>query len=119
MCPVRVSLSSPLARSQTLMVRSAEPVTNHSFPGSKARLRTQPRCPAQTRYIFHGACQTGRGHAPGSRLASCALGTYSCFSPVAVGTKAFALWCTTSAPASARARISALQFLSISGPWLS
>ena len=40
MCPVSVSLSWPLARSQTLIVRSADPVTNHSLLLSNARLRT-------------------------------------------------------------------------------
>lgn len=40
MCPVSVSLSCPVARSQILMVRSAEPVTNHSLPASTARQRT-------------------------------------------------------------------------------
>lgn len=39
-CPVSVSLSCPEARSQILMVRSALPVQNHSFPGSTATERT-------------------------------------------------------------------------------
>lgn len=36
MWPVRVSLSCPEARSQILMVLSADPVANHSLPGSTA-----------------------------------------------------------------------------------
>ena len=36
MWPVRVSLSWPEARSQILMVLSADPVANHSLPGSTA-----------------------------------------------------------------------------------
>lgn len=40
MCPVSVTFSCPVAKFQTLMVRSAEPVANHSLPGSTARDRT-------------------------------------------------------------------------------
>mmetsp|Transcript_10077 Transcript_10077/g.20370 ORF Transcript_10077/g.20370 Transcript_10077/m.20370 type:complete len:209 (+) Transcript_10077:730-1356(+) len=61
MCPVSVSLSTPDARSHTLMVRSAEPVTNHSLVGSTAIARTHPRCPETTRISFHGACHSGFG----------------------------------------------------------
>lgn len=43
MCPVSVSFSWPLAVSQILMVRSAEPVQNHSLAGSNATERTQLR----------------------------------------------------------------------------
>ena len=67
-----------------------------------------PRCPATTRYIFHGACQAGRGHLLGRRRASCALGTYSFCSPAAVGTSARVPWCNTSAPAAAAAVRAAL-----------
>jgi hypothetical protein len=62
MCPVSVSLSCPLARSQSLMVRSDDPVANHSLEGSKATLRTHPRWPEMTRYMRQGACHAGRGH---------------------------------------------------------
>jgi hypothetical protein len=48
MCPVKVSFSCPLARSQILIVRSAEPVANHSFDGSTVTERTQPMCPEIT-----------------------------------------------------------------------
>ena len=40
MWPVRVSFSCPVARSQIFIVRSADPVTNHSLPGSTATERT-------------------------------------------------------------------------------
>ena len=45
----------------TLIVRSAEPVTNHSLVGSMAMARTQPRWPDTTRISFHGACHSGFG----------------------------------------------------------
>lgn len=67
MCPVSVSFSpsdapaETFARSHTLIVRSADPVTNHSFPGSNATARTHPRCPDTTAASFHGACHLGRG----------------------------------------------------------
>mmetsp|Transcript_12725 Transcript_12725/g.25167 ORF Transcript_12725/g.25167 Transcript_12725/m.25167 type:complete len:212 (-) Transcript_12725:77-712(-) len=61
MCPVRVSFSSPDARSHSLMVLSPAPVANHSFVGSNAQHRTHPRCPAMTRISFQGACHSGRG----------------------------------------------------------
>ena len=67
-----------------------------------------PRWPATTRYIFHGACQAGRGHLLGRRRASCALGTYSFRPPAAVGTSARAPACSTSAPAAAAAVRAAL-----------
>ena len=35
-CPVKDNLSFPEARSQILITRSAEPVQNHSLPGSTA-----------------------------------------------------------------------------------
>jgi hypothetical protein len=60
-CPVRVTFSVPDARSHTLMVRSADPVTNHSLPGSTAAHRTHPRCPEMTRISFQGACHLGLG----------------------------------------------------------
>mmetsp|Transcript_17015 Transcript_17015/g.50786 ORF Transcript_17015/g.50786 Transcript_17015/m.50786 type:complete len:223 (+) Transcript_17015:1232-1900(+) len=88
MWPVRVSFSCPLAVSHTLMVRSAEPVTNHSFPWSNAIDRTHPKWPLMTRYSFHGACQAGRGHLEGMRRATAAEGTYACWPPPAVGTTA-------------------------------
>ena len=59
MWPVRVSLSCPEARSQILIVRSALPVANHSFVGSTATQRTQPRWPESTRMSFHGARHSG------------------------------------------------------------
>mmetsp|Transcript_9485 Transcript_9485/g.19646 ORF Transcript_9485/g.19646 Transcript_9485/m.19646 type:complete len:215 (-) Transcript_9485:279-923(-) len=71
-CPVRVSLSWPEARSQILMVRSALPVQNHSLLGSTAIERTQPKCPEITRYSFQGACQSGLGHLLGMRLITAA-----------------------------------------------
>ena len=46
---------------QILMVRSADPVANHSLVGSTAIARTHPRCPEITRIIFHGACHSGLG----------------------------------------------------------
>lgn len=55
MWPVSVTFSCPVARSQTLMVRSAEPVANHSLPGSTARDRTH--LPAtQRRQSQHDRC---------------------------------------------------------------
>lgn len=51
----------------TLMVRSADPVQNHSLAGSTATERTQPRWPDTTRYSFQGACHTGRGQREPSR----------------------------------------------------
>lgn len=67
MCPVSVSFRAPsapteaFARSHTLIVRSADPVTNHSFPGSKAIARTHPRCAETTAPSFQGACHSGLG----------------------------------------------------------
>mmetsp|Transcript_1003 Transcript_1003/g.3548 ORF Transcript_1003/g.3548 Transcript_1003/m.3548 type:complete len:246 (+) Transcript_1003:821-1558(+) len=74
--PVKVIFRVPVAVSQTLMVRSCDPVTNHSFPGSNAIERTQPKCPLMTRYSFQGACQTGLGHLLGSLFMIAALGLY-------------------------------------------
>jgi hypothetical protein len=45
----------------TLIVRSAEPVTNHSFEGSNAIDRTHPICPEITALSSQGACQRGVG----------------------------------------------------------
>lgn len=68
--PVSVSFRFPDARSQiysspppadTLIVRSAEPVTNHSLLTSIDTQRTQPRWPAITRASFQGACHSGTG----------------------------------------------------------
>jgi len=53
MCPVKLSLSSPLAKSQILTTLSPAPVANQVFPGSTATLRTQPRWPDMTRMSFH------------------------------------------------------------------
>eukprot|EP00955_Chlamydomonas_euryale_P101055 365321-Chlamydomonas_euryale.AAC.22 len=74
MCPVSVSRSCAVARSQILIVRSADPVANHSLPGSTATLRTQPKWPDTTRYSLHGACHAGRGHLePRRRLTAAEL----------------------------------------------
>mmetsp|Transcript_73 Transcript_73/g.274 ORF Transcript_73/g.274 Transcript_73/m.274 type:complete len:297 (-) Transcript_73:12-902(-) len=73
MWPVRVRRRPPsapaahFARSQTLMVRSAAPVTNHSLFGSKAQHRTQPRWPETTDCSFQGACHVGSGTFAGAR----------------------------------------------------
>lgn len=73
MCPVSVSLRPPsapaphLARSQTFIVRSAPPVTNHSLAGSNAQHRTHPRCPLTTLASFQGACHAGTGTFFGAR----------------------------------------------------
>lgn len=61
MCPVRVRRNEPVARSQILMVLSPAPLANHLFPGSTAKLRTQPRCPEMTLISFHGGCHSGLG----------------------------------------------------------
>lgn len=61
MWPVRVRRNEPEARSQILIVRSPAPLANHWFPGSTARLLTQPRCPEITRMSFQGACHSGFG----------------------------------------------------------
>lgn len=45
--------------SDTLIIRSAPPVTNHSLLGSTSTARTQPVWPEITRYSFHGACHFG------------------------------------------------------------
>lgn len=49
------------------MTLSAEPVANHSFPGSTATQRTHPKWPDITRYNFHGACHFGFGMAGARR----------------------------------------------------
>jgi hypothetical protein len=59
MCPVKLNLSSPLARSHIFITRSPAPVTNHLFPGSTATLRTQPKCPEMTRTNFQGGWYVG------------------------------------------------------------
>ena len=59
MCPVNVSFSVPVARSQILIVLSPAPEANHWLPGSVARARTHPRCPEMTLKSFQGACQSG------------------------------------------------------------
>jgi len=51
----------------TLMTLSAEPVANHSLPGSTATQRTHPKWPDITRYNFHGACHFGFGMAVARR----------------------------------------------------
>ena len=81
MWPVRVNFSAPDAVSHTFIVRSPEPVTNHSLPGSNAMLRTHPRWPAMVRYTCHGACHLGLGHLLASRFATATDGTYFCFVP--------------------------------------
>jgi hypothetical protein len=55
------------------MVRSAAPVTNHSFPGSTAIERIQPSCPAMTFFSVHGACHVGTGTGAGVFRAIIAL----------------------------------------------
>ena len=86
MWPVSVTLSTPEARSHTLIVRSAAPVTNHSLAGSTASDRTQPRCPLMTRISRQGACQAGTGTLAGCRRASatnrCDLGWYDRYATV-------------------------------------
>ncbi len=62
-----------------------------------------------TRYIFQGACQSGRGHLDAIRRASCALGMYSCCAPVAVVTTASCPACRTSACCCCRVFTAALQ----------
>ena len=65
--PVNVNFNPPsvpaqhFAKSQILIVLSADPVANHSFEGSKAIDRTQPKCPEITALNSHGACQRGVG----------------------------------------------------------
>ena len=58
---MRVRRREPEARSQILIVRSPAPLANHWFPGSTARLLTQPKCPEITRMSFQGACHSGFG----------------------------------------------------------
>ena len=77
MCPVKVSFSPPDAKSHTLIVLSADPVTNHELAGSKQIERTQPICPETTRYSFQGACHSGRGHLEACLRMTLALN--SCF----------------------------------------
>lgn len=40
----------------TLIVRSTDPVTNHSLEGSKATARTHPKCPETTALNSQLAC---------------------------------------------------------------
>ena len=54
----------------TLIVLSEDPVANHSFEGSKAIERTQPRCPEMTALSSQGACHVGLGTAGGGFLAT-------------------------------------------------
>ena len=55
----------------TLMVLSLDPVANHSFPGSMAMHRTQPRWPLRTLISFHGGCHSGRTVWSARRGTSC------------------------------------------------
>ena len=75
--------------------------------------RAHPRWPLMTRYIFQGACQSGRGHLDAIRRASCALGMYSCCEPDAVVTTAFCPACRTSACCCCRAFTAALRIQQI------
>lgn len=50
------------------MVLSAEPVTNHSFDGSKAIDLTQPKWPETTALNSQGACHSGVGTTTGWRV---------------------------------------------------
>jgi hypothetical protein len=52
------------------MVRSTEPVANHSLDGSKASERTQPRCPDITALSSQFACHCGVGTFGRSRTVS-------------------------------------------------
>lgn len=66
-CPVSVILRASLApthdfaKSNILMVRSAEPVANMSLVGSNAMERTQPRWEDMTVESCQGACHWGVG----------------------------------------------------------
>jgi hypothetical protein len=60
MWPVSVSRSCPVAKSQILIVRSAEPVTNHSLPASTAMHRTGLRA---TRAQHHHCARPLHSHA--------------------------------------------------------
>ena len=62
MCPVRVSLREPVARSQILMVRSAEPEANQALLGSTDKQRTHPVCPLITLISRHSPCTGGFIH---------------------------------------------------------
>lgn len=59
MCPVSVTFSWPVTKSQNLMVRSLLPETKNLFNGSIARHRTHPLWPAITVFRRHGACHFG------------------------------------------------------------
>lgn len=58
-CPVNVTFSYPVTRSQNLIVRSLDPDTKNLFMGSTAKHLTQPTCPLITVFSFHGACHFG------------------------------------------------------------
>ena len=106
MWPVSVSLSVPDARSQILIVRSADPVTNQWLVGSTAMQRTQPRWPEMTRISFHGACHSGAGRS-GHELRFCrgmmyveprgALPTTGAACPATASRLCFAGWLSASA----------------------
>ena len=64
MWPVSVSRSCPVARSQILIVRSAEPVTNHSLPASTARHRTGLRGARTPRHRRAGLLHSHGGLRP-------------------------------------------------------
>ena len=61
--PVRVSEHDPVLTSQTLTLRSVEPVTSRAPNPMKARLVTRPWCPVSTVEVM----------APGERWWSCAV----------------------------------------------
>lgn len=56
------------------MVRSFDPVANHSLEASTAIALTQPRCPEITLMSFHGACHSGVGSSFGARRLISMLG---------------------------------------------
>ena len=68
-----VSFKVPEAKSQIFIVRSAEPVMNHSLPGSTATERTHPKWPLMTRINFHGACHFGFPGRGGGRRSATAV----------------------------------------------
>lgn len=55
-CPVRVSFNRPEAVSNSLMVRSEDPVAKYVFCGSNVAQCTQPRWLEMTRYGRQGGC---------------------------------------------------------------
>ncbi len=58
-CPVSEIFSSPEAKSQNLIVLSADPEAKYVLHGDTARHLTQPWWPAITRYSLKGLCQVG------------------------------------------------------------